>query len=68
MNIRGSIQVMSSLLGAGKATEVGSASSAADAREYESLRSRVNEVLVIPGFNGPIVLVYDKKSGAYRLL
>ena len=28
----------------------------------------INEVIIIPSFNVPIVLIYDKKNGGYRLV
>ncbi|WP_291767302.1 hypothetical protein [Caldivirga sp. UBA161] len=67
MNIRASIRVMSSLLSAGKTAEASNSDSIADVEEYKQLRSRTNEVLMMPSFNGLIVLIYDKRSGAYRL-
>ncbi|WP_156769869.1 hypothetical protein [Caldivirga maquilingensis] len=27
----------------------------------------INEVIIIPSLNTPIVLIYDKKNGTYRL-
>ncbi|WP_048062780.1 hypothetical protein [Caldivirga maquilingensis] len=68
MNIKASVRTMSSLLSVGKASGIGNVDSAVNNREYESLRDRVNDVVIIPGFNGPIVLVYDKRSGTYRLV
>ncbi|MGC8569721.1 hypothetical protein [Caldivirga sp.] len=67
MNIRGSIRVMSSLLGAGKETKANEVDSSVEFKGDEELRSKVSEVLVIPSFNGPLVLIYDKRNRTYKL-
>ncbi|WP_291767742.1 hypothetical protein [Caldivirga sp. UBA161] len=69
MNISGAVKAISTLLrlkdNAGNFNTVVNAPSNAASRAQQV--KGINEVIIIPSLNAPIMLIYDKKHGTYKL-